>query len=481
MKKLLAVLLTICLVAVICPFNVSAATVVASGDCGAQGGNVKWSLDSNGTLTISGKGDMENIPMGTSQIQDTVIIQNGVWEAWADKIKKVVLQGGVTNISGQAFAGLTSLSDVTIPSSVTVISESAFYGCKSLSNIIIPASVAVIGEDAFSMSGITNIDIPQSVTRIERGAFAKCENLISVEMPNGITVIEEGVFRRCTNLTSILIPASVTRIEGGIYWEDFNVDSEGRYFDDYGNIVMDIISWGAAFSGCISLTDVYYSGTQAQWSQIDIRKRDTYNKYLTSANIHYNSISLPAATPPKPTVGGFNDVYEGEYCADAVVWAVSEGVTNGIGGGKFGPGQSCTRGQIVTFLWNAAGKPEPTSTENPFADVAESDYFYKPVLWAAENNITGGTGTNASGQAVFSPGNTCTRAQAVTFQWRAAGEPSAGAGGKFTDVASGSYYEQAVNWAVENGITQGTTPTQFAPNKICNRGQIVTFLYRYKK
>lgn len=178
------------------------------------------------------------------------------------------------------------------------------------------------------------------------------------------------------------------------------------------------------------------------------------------------------------TVGGFSDVYEDDYYADPVVWAVENGITDGLGNGKFGPGQSCTRGQIVTFLWRAAGEPEPASTENPFADVKEGDYFYKPVLWAAENGITGGTGTNADGQALFSPGSGCTRAQAVTFQWRAAGKPTPSTSSTFTDVPSGSYYADAVSWAVENKITDGVGGGKFAPNDKCTRGQIVTFLYR---
>ncbi len=179
--------------------------------------------------------------------------------------------------------------------------------------------------------------------------------------------------------------------------------------------------------------------------------------------------------PPKPTVGGFNDVHEGDYYADAVKWAVENKVTSGTGEGKFSPGNPCTRGQIVTFLWNAAGKPEPKGTSSSFTDVKPSDYFYKAVLWAIENDITSGTGEHT-----FSPNSACTRNQAVTFLWRAEGKPSVAGGNAFTDVERGSYYEDAVNWAVANKITSGTSANKFSPGQVCTRGQIVTFLYRTK-
>ena len=173
-------------------------------------------------------------------------------------------------------------------------------------------------------------------------------------------------------------------------------------------------------------------------------------------------------------VGGFDDVATTDFFADPVVWAVENGITNGAGKGAFNPKGSCTRGQIVTFLWRACGSPEPESTASLFADIQDSaQYYYKAVLWAVENNITGGTG---NGQ--FSPGKTCTRDQAVTFLWRAQGQPETASSSSFTDVKPGSFYEAAVNWAVENGITGGTGNGKFSPGKMCTRGEIVTFLYR---
>ena len=155
-----------------------------------------------------------------------------------------------------------------------------------------------------------------------------------------------------------------------------------------------------------------------------------------------------------------------------MLWAVENGITAGVTETLFAPGQACTRAQMVTFLWRAAGSPAPTATENPFADVAESAYYHDAVLWAAENGITGGTSAGT-----FSPNATVTRAQTVTFLYRAAGAPAV-SGGSFVDVKADAYYADAVVWAAEQGITSGTTAETFSPAQACTRAQIVTFLYR---
>ena len=169
----------------------------------------------------------------------------------------------------------------------------------------------------------------------------------------------------------------------------------------------------------------------------------------------------------------FTDVPSGSYYADAVAWAVENGITGGISADTFAPNAACTRAQAVTFLWRAAGSPEPQSAETAFTDVKPGSYYEKAVLWAVENKITNGTSTTT-----FSPDENCTRAQIVTFLWRSKGEPYASdSNNPFTDIAS-DYYMDAVFWAVKEGITKGTTPTTFSPNERCTRAQIVTFIYR---
>ena len=171
----------------------------------------------------------------------------------------------------------------------------------------------------------------------------------------------------------------------------------------------------------------------------------------------------------------FADVPVDAYCYEAVKWAASEGITGGIGNNLFAPGLPCTRGQIVTFLWRAAGSPAPKSMSS-FADVAEDAYYAKAVAWAVENGITGGTGDGK-----FSPDATCTRAQSVTFLYRAAGSPKVSGSAEFGDVATNAYYADAVAWAAKNGITGGIGGGLFGSDNNCTRAQIVTFLYRSVK
>lgn len=167
----------------------------------------------------------------------------------------------------------------------------------------------------------------------------------------------------------------------------------------------------------------------------------------------------------------FSDVSTSAYYYEAVKWAQEKGITGGIGNGLFGPNQPCTRAQIVTFLWRAAGSPEPKAMSS-FADVSTDAYYAKAVAWAVENGITTGTGDGK-----FSPDATCTRAQSVTFLFRAIGK-LVDSKAEFSDVLTDSYYANAVAWAVENGVTNGIGDGLFGPDNSCTRAQIVTFLFR---
>ena len=161
----------------------------------------------------------------------------------------------------------------------------------------------------------------------------------------------------------------------------------------------------------------------------------------------------------------FTDIADDAYYYDAVLWAVENGITNGTSATTFGPDVTCTRSQVVTFLWRAKGCPEPAVTANPFTDVTEADYFYKPVLWAVENGITNGTSATT-----FSPLDTCTSSQVITFLWRANGQPAAEASGT-------EWYAQAVAWANGTQLLDGTA-IPFAPDNLAPRSDIVTYLYR---
>lgn len=178
--------------------------------------------------------------------------------------------------------------------------------------------------------------------------------------------------------------------------------------------------------------------------------------------------------PEEPSGLPFKDVHSGDYFYNPVKWAVENGITSGTSATAFSPNAGCTRAQAMTFLWKAAGQPEPTRTSNPFRDVKSSDYYYKAVLWAVENNITAGTSATT-----FGPNEGCTRGQIMTFLYKAAGSPSVSGSNPFRDVASGDYFYRPVLWAVRNNITAGTSATTFSPNDGCTRGQIVTFLYKH--
>lgn len=170
----------------------------------------------------------------------------------------------------------------------------------------------------------------------------------------------------------------------------------------------------------------------------------------------------------------FVDVAAGAWYYDAVKWAVDNNITAGVSATSFAPEQSCTRAQMVSFLWRAAGSPKASSGVNPFTDVAAGSWYYDAVLWAVDKGITAGIGDGK-----FGPEQTVTRGQTVTFLYRYAGEPaSANNGTPFVDVPAGEFYTAAVQWAVNNGITAGTTATTFEPLSNCTRAQIVTFLYR---
>ena len=199
------------------------------------------------------------------------------------------------------------------------------------------------------------------------------------------------------------------------------------------------------------------------------KKNDTQYTFTMPAS----KVEINAAFVKEVEVSPFSDVSTSAYYYEAVKWAQEKGITSGIGNGLFGSNQPCTRGQIVTFLWRAAGSPAPKSVSMPFTDVPKGSYYETAVLWAVENGITKGTS-----DTTFSPDATCSRAQIVTFLWRSQKSPAVGSLNPFTDVSANAYYTDAVLWAVEENITKGTTATTFSPDADCSRAQIVTLLYR---
>ena len=203
--------------------------------------------------------------------------------------------------------------------------------------------------------------------------------------------------------------------------------------------------------------------TEATWESDGTRRRTCQNDQRHTETETFSGLYNP-----------YVDVPNDAYYLRPVLWARENGITSGTDATHFSPDKICTRAQVVTFLWRAAGSPEPVSSVSPFSDVSKSSYYYKAVLWAVEQGITSGMGNGR-----FAPDDTCTRAQVVTFLYRASGSPAVYSGSNpFTDVRSGDYYYNAVRWAVQNGITSGVDSTHFGPGTKCSRAQVVTFLYR---
>ena len=328
--------------------------------------------------------------------------------------------GGACTRCGQKDPNYTQTSGVRYVLSDGVLTVSGSGECTN------------VWMNNYSPNNVTKIVIGSGITSIGKAAFQGCAYVKSVDIANGVTKICRGAFTQCWALESVIIPTSVNTIE--------------------------MTAFCNAISGS-TMNDVYYCGSAAQWGRISIGE---HNDSLLKASFHYNY---------DPNMN-FTDVTAGSYCYDAVQWAVANGITNGTDATHFSPNAGCTRGQVVTFLWRAAG--EPTVGGNVgFVDVAPGSYCYEAVKWAVANGITKGTDATH-----FSPNATCTRGQVVTFMYRAEGEPAVGGNVGFVDVAAGSYCYNAVQWAVANGITKGTDATHFSPNATCTRGQVVTFLYR---
>ena len=373
-------------------------------------------------------------------------------------------------------------------------------------------------------------EIPAGVTTIKSKAFDGCTELTSLMFPSSITNIEEYAFSYSSKLTSLYFFGDGPDIN----WAAFdNVDVTAYYPAEnstWEKTIGTIYSFGKVkwvpwtpekdaqaapvvrglHTGKADGSTVSFSGLTSGEQYVLIMAKDKNGDLLAPENLLYIAQgaadadgALTFATAPResaenafvalygpgesvqpgyqPCDGSncpgrvFSDMpVRGNWAHDPIDWAIGGGVTNGTSATTFSPEEGCARAQVVTFLWRAAGQPEPTSSANPFADVKAGQYYYKAVLWAVEHGITNGMSATE-----FGPDNTCTRAQIVTFLWRYEGKPApSSTRNPFADVSTGSYYGSAVLWAVEHGITNGMSATEFCPENTCTRAQVVTFLYR---
>lgn len=249
---------------------------------------------------------------------------------------------------------------------------------------------------------------------------------------------------------------------------DVSVTSGGKQITDFGGGVL-------AVSVKYTLPDGVSSAEVQVFYLTDGGALEAHETSYSGGKVTFTTTHLSKYVIGTKSMMGisFEDVLLGQYYYDAVAWAAKSKITAGVTATMFAPDKTCTRAEIVSFLWRAAGSPEPKSASSPFTDVDSSAYYYKAVMWAVEEGITAGTS-----ETTFSPDKTCTRAEAMAFLHRSEGSPAASGVGSFTDVPADAYYTNAVAWAVKSEITAGTTETTFSPDKTCTRAEIVTFLYR---
>ena len=299
------------------------------------------------------------------------------------------------------------------------------------------------------------------------------KNAGEVEEITPITKGENGISFHVTSLSPFAIGWTkyVAPTPGGGGGGGGAVSTYTLTFDTNGGSAIDKITKDSG----TTIDLAAYKPTRAGYTFAGWFSDKALTKAVTSVKLTANTTVYAKWTQSGTAQNPFVDVKEGAYYYDAVLWAVEQKITSGTSATTFSPDASCTRAQMVTFLWRAAGSPKVENGKNPFTDVKADAYYYDAVLWAVEKGVTSGTSATT-----FSPDATVTRGQTVTFLYRNAGSPEVSGTMPFTDVEADAYYAKAVQWAVQQKITTGTSETTFSPMSDCTRGQIVTFLYRAK-
>ncbi len=491
-KPLLSLLLTLFLLLSLLPAPATAQEVT-SGTCGEH---ITWVFEeATATLILTGTGETVSYP-------ESIQIP---WYPLREKIQKAVVSPGITGLGDCTFAHLKKLQSVSLPDGLESIGAWCFWHCESLPEIRLPGSLTFFGDFAlrncyslasisaeenscfftdasgvlYTKDGKTLVRAPQklsgtyavlpSAVRLGADSFGDCAELSKVTLPEGLQELGEDAFYSCAALSGVRLPQSLACIGPWCFaWcnslRTITLPEGVSYLGDN------------AFAFC-GLNEITFTGHAPAFGADVFLYTPAQAFYPVNDTTWTEAVrtALGEDVTWQPYVKNpFSDVKEGKFYYDAVLWAVENGITKGTSATLFSPGASCTRAQILTFLWRAAGAPQPASMINPFTDVEEDDYFYAPVLWAVEKGITTGASS-----AAFDPKGTCTRAQAVTFLWRAAGSPQPEADRcPFRDISPEKYYYEAVLWAVEKEITTGTSAAAFTPQASCTRAQIVTFLYR---
>lgn len=502
-KRIFGLFTAFCLVLALLPAaGLPAAAEAASGKSGA----VSWTY-SNGTLTFSGSGDMTPAE-GESY----------TYGKYKDSVTAVVLNEGVTTVGEAAFYGFPKLTTVTAASTVTWVGTSAFNSCAKLSSVTLKGRGVHVDASAFARCTALT-ELPAGLGSLEMRAFFGCTGLKSLNLCEGIDRVSISTFAGCTGAKSLSLPASLQRLEFSAFdgcsgIETISVAAGSSFLSASDNMLVSTVYGGGkglvlvgrnktgtvtvpdgvtviegfAFAfctgvtavnmpksvtviydsaesedadelpaavGCKNLRTVNYAGTQSEWAAVEV-----YDACFKNASVTCGKAAAATA---------FTDVAADAYCYEPVNWAVKNGITNGTTATTFSPNEPCTRGQIITFLWRASGSPAPSGSGS-LTDVSADMYYAKAAQWAAEQGIID--------SGAFRPNEPCSRFMAVEFLWKQAGRSTAAPTASFTDVPDGTEFTLAVNWAVAQNVTTGTSATEFSPFRGCTRGQIATFLWR---
>ncbi len=506
------------LIALFCTLlSVFSLPVSAETFTGTLGDSLTWTIDlETGLLVIEGSGPIaakpntedtaEEIPDETAEDTPGDTPGGFPWlaDAYRTLIKEVHISDGITGIGGGAFWQCTALAAVNIPERVEQIGAGAFGGCTALAHLLIPNSACVIADaaDTLGVPGTTHICGPEDSTAqayAQKYGYAfGHEYSASVTEPTctepGATkytcihcgdLYEEALLALGHDYQSLVTEPTCTEAGYTTYTCTRCGDSYAdTYTDALGHTWAEPVYEWAEDNSAVTASRVCgrdgnheeretvstsYQVTRAATEELEGEGVYTAAFANPAFSTQTKTVTIPRLEPVCP----FVDVKKSDWFYKAVMWAVKNSITGGVDAQRFGPKKNCTREQVVTFLWAANGSPLPETMGNPFVDVKKSKYYYRPVLWAVEKGITGGVD-----ETHFGVGVSCTRSQVVMFLWAAAGRPEPKAeSNPFTDVKKKNYYYKAVLWAVENGITGGTTPTTFSPKTVCSRAQVVTFLY----
>ena len=437
-KRIACILLIIALMITLFPVP-AAADTVKRGTCGDDVAYTfrKVSGASVGVLTLEGTGPMYDYSY-----------LGAPWNDYRTEIGEVIIVNGITSIGKYAFAGLQNLTKVGMGDSVKKINGGAFAYCPKLKTISFSESLEEIGVSAFqNCTALKEITLPDSLTVIYAAAFRECSALENVYMPWHLETLYSEAFGYCTSLREIYIWDQLRYIQEDVFvgcvdmklviysMEYTLLGDEENYFGDigevtlagyrfsptqryakkYGYVFEDVGLPPNPFKDVKSGQFYYESVLWAYYQDPKVTSGTTDTTFEPDKKINraqavtflWNAAGKPA---PGSSSNPFNDVSSDAYYYKAVLWAYRKGITSGTSDTTFDPDKACTRAQVVTFLWNAAGKPKPKTTKNPFPDVKKGTWYYKAVLWAYENGVVSGFD-----DGTFGTNKTCTRGQFVTF------------------------------------------------------------------